>query len=212
MPITLRITYLQIFFSFGFLVGCISQVTIKPSAKELNDSAVTITNHFKDTSEFEEAIFLLKQAIEKDSTYFDLYKNKYFFEIAIGKFKSALITNRKLIEFRPDSADLFFQSAILEQYLLDTTVSERSFAKAEYYYKVTLDTMNANNPLYFYYWRLWACSMIMTGQGRIIHDYLKENCINGIDSSIYHPDLLSKTKSELREFINGQLIKNAYRH
>ncbi len=202
--------YLINFLTICILLGC-NNSTTRISAIELNDSALAITNHFEDTSKYEQAIALLNQAIKKDSTIFDLYKNKYFFEFTLGNYKAALKTNNRLIAFRPDSADLYFQAAIFEQYFQDTVLAHKSFERAALLYKKTLDTMNAKSPYYFYDWRLWACSMIMIGQESKIHEFLKENCTNSIDSTIYHPEMLSKTKLELRQVMNKQLTNLQYR-
>lgn len=203
--------YLIIFFLSYILTGCSASSTEKPSARDLNDSAVAITNYYKDTFRFEQAIVLLNKAINQDSTIFDLFKNKYFFEVTLGDYKSALQTNNKLIAFRPDSADLHFQAATFEQFFQDTVQAKNSFTKAAFLYKASLDTMNANSPYYFYNWRLWACSMIMAGQEIIIHDFLKENCTNSFDSAIYNPQMLGKTKQELQEVMNKQLVNLQYR-
>ena len=202
--------HLIIFLPICILFGCNNSAK-RISAIELNDSAVAITKHFEDTSKYEQAIALLNQAIKQDSTIFDLYKNKYFFEVTLGNYKSALNTNNRLIAFRPDSADLFFQAATFEQFFQDTILAQKSFERAAILYKKTLDTMNAKSPYYFYDWRLWACSMIMIGQESIIHEFLKENCTNKIDSTIYHPEMLSKTKQELKQVMNKQLTNLQYR-
>jgi tetratricopeptide (TPR) repeat protein len=203
--------HIIIFFLSCILTGCNDSSTKTFSAINLNDSAIAITNHYKDTSKFDQAIALLNKAIKQDSTIFDLYKNKYFFEATLGDYKSALKTNIRLITFRPDSADLYFQAATFEQFLQDTIQAKNSFTKAALLYKATLDTMSKNSPYYFYDWRLWACSMIMIGKETIIHDFLKENCTNSIDSVIYNPQMLNKTKQELQEVMNKQLIDIQYR-
>jgi len=174
------------------------------SARTLNDSAISITKQYKDTSKFIEAIALLDQAIHKDSTNFEYYKNKYFFEASLGNSKSALNTIGHLLKFKPDSADLHFQAGILQQLYQDTIQAKISFQKATTLYKATLNTMDKKSPYWFYDWRLWAVSMIMINQDKVIHDFLKENCTTPIDSSIYHIELLSKSKEEILKLLEQQ--------
>jgi len=208
---SLNMKQLIVIFVLYILVGCNLSSTKTFSAIELNDSAVAITNHYKDTSKFEQAIALLNKAIKRDSTIFDLYKNKYFFEISLGDYASAFQTNNRLLSFRPDSADLYFQAASFGQFLQDTIQAKSSFKQAAFLYKATLDTMKAGSPYYFYYWKLWACSMIMTGHEIIIHDFLRKNCTNSLDSAIYNPEMLNKSRQELQEFMNKQLADAQYR-
>ena len=103
------------FFSTGLLLLAACNMSGKPEflAKNLNDSAVAITNRYHDTAKFREAIRLLDQAIELDSTKFEFYRNRYFFESSLGESKLALQTIGHLLRFRPDSADLHFQAGIL---------------------------------------------------------------------------------------------------
>ena len=198
--------YLTILFLSCILLRCNIPSTKTFSARELNDSALAITDNFKDTSKFEQAIALLNKAIKQDSTIYDLYKHKYFFEVTLGDYRSALKTNNRLIAFRPDSADLYFQAATFEEFFLDTIQAKTSFTKAALLYKATLDTMKAKNRFYFYNWKLMAWSMIMSGHETIIHDYLREYCTSSMDSAIYNPEILGKTKQELHEFMNQRLL------
>lgn len=191
-------------------VGCNTNPLRNYSATRLNDSALSVTNHFKDTSKFTHAIYLLNMAIERDSTIFEVYKNKFFFEVSLGNYVSAIQTNKKLISFRPDSADLYLQDGIFSQYLLDTLQAKNSFVKATLLYKATMDTLKTNSPYFFYDWKMWAYSMIMTGHEDIIHEFLKKNCTNGIDSAIYNPQMLGKTKQALVDTINKRLAKRQF--
>lgn len=177
--------------------ACNMSGDVRTSAKKLRDSAIALTNEYQDTAKFEEAIALLEKAIKIDSTNFYYYRDKYFFESCLRRSDLALKTIGYLLKFKPDSAELYFHAGVLQTINKDTLLAENSFKKAAILFKLTLDTMDRKSPYFFYDWRLWAASMIMINEGDIIHHFLKENCTTPMDSSIYYPETLSKSKDEL---------------
>lgn len=183
--------------TFILLIACRSQNRQHLSVKAINDSVVTLTRHFQDTSKFEEAISLLDDAIKIDSNYYDSYAKKLFFETSLGDFKNASITSSRIIKFKPDSADLYFQRGFFKELTNDTISSKQDFGKAALLYKLALDTMNKRNPFWFTYWKYSAICLIMIGQDQIIRDFLKQNCTTALDSSIYDAKVLTKSRQEL---------------
>ncbi|MCA6462699.1 MAG: hypothetical protein IM571_00010 [Chitinophagaceae bacterium] len=174
------------------------------SAQQLTDSAASITKHYTDTTKFHDAIKLLNQAILLDTNNFISYSKKYFLEFSLGQFSKAEHSLIKLIELRPDSAELYAHAGFLQELAHDTTESKKSFGKAILLYKVTLDTMDKKNPNWLNAWKMSAICTIMAGQEKIIHDFLKVNCTSAVDSSFYDIETLSKTKQEFLEFIRSK--------
>jgi len=174
---------------------------------EINDSVITLTNHYQDTSKFKQAIRLLKDAIRLDSNHIESYKKMVFFEIALGDFNSATQTSTRLIKFKPDSADLYFQRGLFKELINDSLSSKSDFSKAVLLYKLTLDTLDKKSPYWFAYWKNSAACLILTGQGQIIHEFLKQNCKTAFDSSIYDYQVLSKNRNELLQTFRDKYIR-----
>jgi tetratricopeptide (TPR) repeat protein len=177
------------------------------SVQQLTVSAVSITKHYTDTTKFHDAIKLFNQAISLDSNNFNSYSKKFFLEFSLGEFSDAERSLNKLIKFRPDSAELFSHAGFFQEFRYDTTESKKSFAMAVLLYKVTLDTMDKKSPLWMYNWKSYALCIIMAGQERIIHDFLKVNCTSAVDSSFYDIETLTKTKEELLKSIRIKYIR-----
>jgi tetratricopeptide (TPR) repeat protein len=192
---------------FILLMACSNSNQQKLSVKAINDSVITLTNHYQDTSKFKQAIALLDDAIQLDSNYYDSYSKKLFFETAFGDFGSASKTSTQLIKFKPDSADLYFQRGIFKELINDSNSSKPDFSKAVLLYKLTLDTMNKRNPYWFADWKNLAVCLIMTGQEQIIRDFVKQNCRTAFDSSIYDIELLTKSKQELLRTLRSKYIR-----
>jgi len=193
--------------AFILFTACNNSNQQSLSVKEINDSVITLTNHYQDTAKFKQAINLLNEAIHLDSNHFDSYSEKLFFETAVGDFESASTTSTQLIKMKPDSADLYFQRGLFKELINDSVSSMPDFAKAVVLYKTTLDTMNKKNPYWFAYWKNSAASLILAGQGQIIHDFLKQNCKTAFDSSIYDYEVLSKNRDELLQAFRDKYIR-----
>jgi tetratricopeptide (TPR) repeat protein len=177
------------------------------SVKEINDSVITLTNHYQDTSKFKQAINLLNDAILLDSNHFESYSKRVFFETALGDFDAATKSSTQLIKFKPDSADLYFQRGLFKELINDSISSKPDFSKAVLLYKLTLDTMDKKNSYWFANWKNSAACLILVGQGQIIHDFLKQNCKTAFDSSIYDYKVLSKNSHELLQTFRGKYIR-----
>jgi tetratricopeptide (TPR) repeat protein len=189
---------------FVLVTACNSQGKRNISASLLIDSAASITKKYTDTSHFEDAIKLLEQATKIDSNNVEAYRKKFFFQASLGKFSDASKTLTYLIKFKPDSAELYFQAGIFHELNNDTIDTKQYFSKAILFYKTTLDTMDKKNPYWFYNWKCSAVSMIMAGQGYIIHDFLKKNCKTAFDSSIFDIETLSKSKEDMLQIIRAK--------
>jgi tetratricopeptide (TPR) repeat protein len=192
---------------FILLTSCGHSSQKKVSVKAINDSVVLLTNHYEDTSKFKQAIALLDEAIQSDTNYFESYKNKLFFETALGEFKNVVKTTTRLIRFRPDSADLYFQRGIFKELSNDSITSMPDFNKATLLYRLTLDTMNKKSPNWWYTWRIAAVCLILAGQEQIIHDFLKQKCTTALDSSFYEVELLSKSKQQVLQTMRSKYIR-----
>ena len=193
--------------AFILLVACKNSNQQSLSVQQINDSVITLTNHYQDTSRFKQAIKLLNEAIRLDSNYFDSYSKKVFFETALGDFKGASKTSNQLIKFRPDSADLYFQRGLFKELINDSLSSKPDFSKGVLLYKLTLDTMDKKNPNWFAYWKNSAVCLILAGQEQIIHDFLRQNCKTAFDSSIYDVEILSRTRTDLLQMFRDKYIR-----
>ncbi len=193
--------------AFILLAACNNSNQQTLSVKEINDSVISLTNHYQDTSKFKQAINLLNDAIHLDSNHFESYCKKVFFETALGDFNSASETSTQLIKFKPDSADLYFQRALFKELINDSLSSKPDFSKAVLLYKLTLDTMDKKNPYWFAYWKNSAACLILAGQGQIIHEFLRQNCKTAFDSTIYDIQVLSKSRDELLQTFRDKYIR-----
>jgi tetratricopeptide (TPR) repeat protein len=193
--------------AFILLTACKNSNQESLSAKQINDSVITLTNGYQDSSKFKQAIKLLNDAIRLDSNYFDSYSKKVFFETAIGDFNGASKTSTQLIKFKPDSADLYFQRGLFKELINDSLSSKPDFSKGVFLYKLTLDTMDKKNPYWFAYWKNSAVCLILAGQGKIIHDFLRQNCKTPFDSSIYDVEVLSKSRADLLQMFRDKYIR-----
>ena len=189
------------------LIACNESKRQSLSVKEINDSVITLTNHYQDTSKFRQAINLLNDAILLASNHFESYSKRVFFEIALGDFSAATKTSTQLIKFKPDSADLYFQRGLFKELINDSLSSKPDFSKAVLLYKLTLDTMDKKNSYWFAYWKNSAACLILAGRGQIIHDFLKQNCKTAFDSSIYDYEVLSKNRDELLQTFRDKYIR-----
>jgi tetratricopeptide (TPR) repeat protein len=189
------------------LTACKNSNRHSLAVNAINDSVVKLTNHYQDTSKFNQAISLLNDAIRIDSNHFDSYSKKLFFETALGDFKAASSTSTQLIKFKPDSADLYFQRGLFKELTNDSISSKPDFSKAVLLYRLTLDTMNKRSPYWFADWKNSAVCLIMAGQEQIIHDFLRQNCKTAFDSSIYNVEVLSKNRNELLQTFRDKYIR-----
>ena len=193
--------------AFILLTACNEPKRQSLSVKEINDSVITLTNHYQDTSKFKQAINLLNGAILLDSNHFESYSKRVFFESALGDFDAATKSSTQLIKFKPDSADLYFQRGLFKELINDSLSSKPDFNKAVLLYKLTLDTMDKKNSYWFANWKNSAACLILVGQGQIIHDFLKQNCKTAFDSSIYDYKVLSKNRHELLQTFRDKYIR-----
>jgi tetratricopeptide (TPR) repeat protein len=189
------------------LTACNNSNQHSLSVKEINDSVIALTNHYQDTSKFKQAINLLNDAIHLDSNHFESYSKKVFFQIAIGDFDGASKTSTQLIKFRPDSADLYFQRGLFKELINDSLSSKPDFSKAVLLYKLTLDTLDKKNPYWFAYWKNSAVCLILSGQGQIIHEFLRQNCKTAFDSTIYDAKVLTQNRNELLQLFRDKYIR-----
>jgi tetratricopeptide (TPR) repeat protein len=192
---------------FILLTSCGHSSQKKVSVKAINDSVVLLTNHYEDTSKFKQAIALLDEAIQSDTNYFESYRNKFFFEAAIGDFENAVKTTTQLIKFRPDSADLYFQRGIFKELSNDSITSMPDFNKATLLYRLTLDTMNKKSPNWWYTWRIAAVCLTMAGQEQAFQDLLKAHCKTSFDSSLFQVEVLTKSKQQILQEIRSKYAR-----
>lgn len=191
---------------FILLTACNNSNQQSLSIKEINDSIIALTNHYQDTSKFRRAINLLNEAIHLDSNHFESYRKKIFFETALGDFNGASKTSTQLIKFKPDSADLYFQRGLFKELIKDSLSSKPDFSKAVLLYKLTLDTMDKNNPYWFAYWKNSAVCLILAEQGQIVHEFLRQKK-TAFDSTIYDIEVLSKGRNELLQIFRNKYIR-----
>jgi tetratricopeptide (TPR) repeat protein len=192
--------------AFVLLTACNNSSQHSLSVRQINDSVISLTNHYQDTSKFQQAINLIDVAILIDSNDIESYRKKVFFETALGDFHAAVKTSTQLVKFRPDSADLYFQRGLFKELINDSLTSKSDFSKAVLLYKLTLDTMSKRNPYWFAYWKNSAACLILAGQGQIIHDFLKHKT-TAFDSSIYDINVLSKNRNELLQTFRDKYIR-----
>jgi len=67
--------------------------------------------------------------------------------------------------------------------------------------------MDKENPYHFAFWKNSAACLILAGEGKIIHDFLKQNCKTSFDSVIYDVKLLSKNRDELLQTFRSKYIR-----
>ncbi len=169
------------------------------SAKDLNDSVIVMTNHYKDTAQFKNAIGLLDEAIKIDSNYFDTYGKRLFFEESLGQFNKAAETLTQMVRLKSDSAELYLKLGLYEEVSGDTVSAKQSYNRSLPRYTILLDTMKSNHPDRHNVLNMLAINIIMLGQEQMLHDFLKENCKTKLDSIFMSADILGKTKEEFLE-------------
>src|SRR4051794_18718285 len=91
-----------VFVLFLCLSGCAQTDTesktkhiVNPKARQLNDSAMTLTRSLKD-EDYQKAIMLFDQAIEIDSNYTLAYWNKLSFQTQLKQYDKAIQTAKQL--------------------------------------------------------------------------------------------------------------------
>jgi len=179
------------------LTACNNQGNQNISAKDLNDSVIVLTNQYKDTAQFKNAIGLLNQAIKIDSNYFDTYSKRLFFEESLGQFNKAVETLTQMVRLKSDSAELYLKLGLFEDVTGDTVSAKRSYNRSLPRYTILLDTMKSNHPDRHNVLNMLAINIIMLGQEQMLHDYLKENDKTKLDSIFMFDDILGKNKEEL---------------
>jgi len=193
--------------AFILLTSCNNSNPQSLTVNQINDSVISLTNQYQDTSKFLQAISIINSAIRLDSNHYESYCKKVFFETALGDFNGASKTLTHLIKLKPDSADLYLQRGLFKELNYDSLTSKPDFAKAVLLYKLTLDSMDNKNPYWLAYWKNSAACLILEGQGQIIHEFLKENCKTSVDSSIYDINILSRNRDELLQTFRSKYIR-----
>ena len=135
------------FFTLGVillvLISCSEQKKQKnqgpydPKAIELNNRAVRLMNQYKNDS----ALLLFDQAIDIDQSYYMPHSNKVTIYVSQADYKKALRESELAIEKRPDLAEGWTMSGLLNEKLGDTL-------KAQQYYQKSIDLFEAriNDP------------------------------------------------------------------
>lgn len=103
-----------------------------PKAIELNNRAVVLINQYKNDS----ALLLLDKAIDIDQSYYMPHSNKVTIYVSQADYKKALRESELSIEKRPDLAEGWTMSGLLNEKLGDTI-------KAQQYYQKSIDLFEA---------------------------------------------------------------------
>lgn len=109
-----------------------SQGPYDPKAIELNNRAVKLINLYKNDS----ALLLLDQAIDIDQSYYMPHSNKVTIYVSQADYKKAHRESELAIEKRPDLAEGWMMSGLLNEKLGDTI-------KAQQYYQKSIDLFEA---------------------------------------------------------------------
>jgi tetratricopeptide (TPR) repeat protein len=181
------------------MAACTIKAKQMASVKDLNDSVLVLTKHYKDTSQYKNAIELLDQAAKIDSNYFDTYDKRLYFEESSGQFGKAAETLTKMLRLRSDSAELYLKLGIYKDVSGDTISAKQAYNRSLPRYTILLDTMKSNHPDRHNVLNMLAINIIMLGQEEMLHDFLKQNCKTKIDSIFMSVDILGKSKEELLE-------------
>ncbi|MEP7317957.1 MAG: hypothetical protein ABI921_04435 [Panacibacter sp.] len=181
------------------LTACTNKSNQYISVKDLNDSVIVLTKHYKDTAQFKNAIGLLDQAIKIDSNYFDTYGKRLFFEESLGQFKKATETLTQMVRLKTDSAELYLKLGLYQEVSGDTISAKQSYNRSLPRYTILLDTMKSNHPDRHNILNMLSINIIMLGQEQMLHEFLKENCKTKLDSIFMSADIVGKTKEELLE-------------
>ncbi len=167
-----------------------------PTAQLLNDSVIRITKDYKDTTNYSQAMSLIREAIRLDSSYLKSYSNKLYFEETTGRFDSAFETLKSMIKLRPDSAELYLKAGVYRDIVGDTLEAQEYYRRSLPRYTILIDTLKKDNPERHNIFNLMYMNVILMGQENILHDILKEDGGNIDSISLFFP-ILRKTRSEL---------------
>jgi tetratricopeptide (TPR) repeat protein len=176
----------------------------KPTPQVYNDSAVSITKNYTDTTQFSKAIELLNRAIELDSNYFKSFINRLFFEESLGHFDKATVTLGRMIRLRPDSAELYLKNGTYYEISGDTVSAFANYNRALPRYTIMLDTMSKNHPMRLYTLKMLAINIILLGQEKMLNDMMGEDGTTNLDSNPVLRDILGKNKQQLLDPLRKQ--------
>lgn len=184
--------------------GCRSKQP-KLTAQQWNDSAVSVSKNYKDLKSFDDALKIVELALLQDSSYTQALKNKLFFEERMGKFERASVTLRKLINQKPDSADLLFKAGLYTTISGDSSSAKKYFEAAIPVYRAQFDTLKTRDPLYMYTFHMYFTTLKMLGQDEIVDAFLNAEVKTAIDSSFWKVEFYRKSKDELVELVKKKV-------
>ena len=188
---------IKIIVTFCFFTACNQASKQKVSSKSLNDSVLILTKNYKDTSQYLQAIKLLKHAINIDTNLFDTYSKKLFLEESLGQFENASETSIQMIRLKPDSAELYLKTGIYKDLAGDTLKAKDYYNRSLPRYQILIDTLQKSHPDRHNILNMIAINIIMLGQKKMLHNFLKENCKTKLDSVFMSADILGKTRAEI---------------
>ena len=198
---------IKILFVFALLLACNTRRKQTNLAKDLNDSVVNLTKHYKDTIQFENAITLLNQAAKIDSNYFETYKNKLFFEESLGQFDKAAATLTRMIKMKPDSADLYLKLGLYKDAMGDSLAAVATYNRSLPRYTILLDTMSSDHPERRNVMNMLSINITMLGQEKMLRDLSNQNLNPKPDSFLMPPPFLIKTRKEILD-----AMQERYKH
>ena len=146
---------------------------IDPLAKKLNDSALSLATY---SNEYEKAVYLLDQATEIDSNYFEAYKNKLSFLGLMPKvdIDKALVAIKNLSRLRPDDPEYIMLIGLFYLKKGDSTIATNFLTNAANKYDKILDTMNRSSASYEFLLSYKAYNLILLGKEQEGHEIFKK--------------------------------------
>ncbi|MFI5163964.1 MAG: tetratricopeptide repeat protein [Bacteroidia bacterium] len=207
---------LFIIFFFSALVACGQQSSqtkkhkVDSSARQLNDSAVALTQTFFDSLNYVKAIALLDKATAIDSDYYIAYWNKIAFQSQIKQYDKALVTSKEMIRLKPKTPDFYQRTGILYEIVGDHISADKYFHNALALYDNILDTMKTSNKNYDMLLMSKGVNLIMLGQQQKGNDILKRLYDTQADT-LYKEmtaSFMNKSKTELLDTYR----QNKYSH
>jgi len=159
---------------YSFLISCLlfsacnsktQEHNYNEKAKQLNDSAVTMSFQLSDTAKVMAAIQLLNEATNIQSDYYSAYWNKLVFQSQLGLIDDAFATLKIMEQISPKNPDLKLRLGnFYEQHKKDTIQAMSKYREADLLYKSILDTINTNSLSYQSIITSYALNLKMLGK------------------------------------------------
>jgi len=167
---------LWILLFIGYLLGCKSnKYGYDPNAIKLNDTAVNreMSSVGNDCDVLKNSITLLDSAIKIDNNYIIAYRNKFNFQLKLGRYKDAVVTGKRIIKLDPNDIYYKLYIGIANEKTGDTTAAKRFYNEGLSFCNKVTDTMNIHNKSRDYFVREKAMYLILLYQQPKANDILK---------------------------------------